>query len=138
MKFISTGTLRYSPKRWKPREGSSPWWLVADCDPDIGKYFRHLYHLSSHRCHKLLRSAWAEHITVIRGEEPPSELRCHWNKYSGSLVEFSVSPILQTNGTFCWLDVSCSILLDLRVELGLPRDPQYPLHLTIGHLQDEH
>jgi hypothetical protein len=131
----SLGSLRYSPKKYKAKEEQN-WWVVLDCDPDIGKYYRHLYHLSSHRCRRLWRPAWAEHVTVLRNEEPPEPFKPLWERYAGETVEFTVSPVLRTNGEFCWLDVTCDFLLDLRVELGLAREPEYPLHLTVGHTNE--
>ena len=49
--FTAQGTLRYSPKR---QSSDQHWWLVLDCDPEIGEYYRHLYHQrrSHHPCYR--------------------------------------------------------------------------------------
>lgn len=127
--YLSSGTLRYSPKTWKKDQ---KWWLVVDCDADIGAYYRHLFYLSSYRCERLTRPAWKEHVTVVRNEEPPEAHKSLWGKYDGQEVVFSLAPISRTDGAFCWLDVTCERLLDIREELGLPREPQYALHLSYG------
>lgn len=130
----SRGTLRYSPKRLGEADKASPnWWLILDCDEGIGKYYRFLYHLSRHRVESLLKPAWASHVTVIRDEEPPDELKPLWEKYAGAVVEFDYDGHVHDNGNYFWIDVDCPQLLDIRVELGLPREPLYPLHLSIGH-----
>lgn len=130
MIYESKGTIRYSPKLLGDRP-SEKWWLVVDCDDNIGKYYRHLFRMACHSTRSLEVPAWRTHITVIRNEEPPHPQ--FWEKYSGE-VQFTYESEPRTNGDYVWLDVQCPFLLDLRQELGLPRNPFYPLHLSIGHL----
>lgn len=132
MIFRSTGVLRYSPKLLGDKS-SSKWWLVVDCDVSIGKYYRHLYKLHTHRCRKLQSPAWKEHITVIRDEEP--SYKEFWGKYAGEIVEFLCESNAEDDGLFAWLPVSCTRLHDIRTELGLPRQSIYPFHLTFGNLK---
>jgi hypothetical protein len=129
--FAITGTLRYSPKLLGGNSPSPNWWLILNCDPEIGKYFRHLHYLHRHRTEKLHRPAWAEHVTVIRNEQPPNPKL--WEAFSGQQVEIKVLLPAQSNGYYVWLPVQCDYLLDLREGLGLPRHPVIPLHLSIGH-----
>lgn len=126
----STGTLRYSPKLLGDR-ASEKWWLVVDCDPELGKYYRHLFWLGAYKTAKVFRPAWREHITVIRNEEPPNVSL--WEKYAGHQVQFQYNARPQTNGDYWWLSVECDQLLEIREELGLPRQPKIPLHLSICH-----
>jgi hypothetical protein len=128
----STGILRYSPQLLGNR--GQKWWLVLDCDPSVGQYYRHLYWLARHRVEKMLRPAWQEHITVVRNEEPP--LQKLWQKHEGLEVGFWYNLLPATNGTYWWLQVECSQLLDIREELGLSRDPEVPLHLSFGHTKE--
>ena len=128
--MISIGTLRYSPKLLGHRL-SEKWWLVLDCDKAIGTYYRDLYRLFHHRTKELIRPAWDSHITVIRNEEPINKEV--WEKYAGKQVEFEYESSLQTDGNYWWLNVVSEELLAARTELGLPRDPQFPLHLSVGH-----
>jgi hypothetical protein len=125
----SIGTLRYSPKLLG--NNSEKFWLVVDCDPTIGLYYRNLYQLFHHKTRQLMRPAWESHITVIRNEEPPrKEL---WEKYSGKQVEFEYEHFVHTDGNYWWVRVLSEELLDIRTELEIDRNPYFPLHLSIGH-----
>jgi hypothetical protein len=131
--FRSVGKLRYSPHLLGVRADSVSWWLVVDCDPDIGRYYRHLFYLTHYKCQKIQSPAWKEHISVIRNEKPKEEKTYLWKKYDGQDVEFWYSPSVRGDGMFYWLDVDCDCLLDIREELGLSRQPEFPLHLTVGN-----
>lgn len=128
----STGTLRYSPK-FSGMRTSSKWWVVIDCDPAIGRYYRNLFYLGNSKTKKLVRPAWKEHISVVRNEEPPEENKFLWEKYNGQELEFQYSSELNSDGHFFWLNVDCDFALELRDELGLSRQPIYPLHMTVGN-----
>lgn len=130
MKSTDIGVLRYSPKLLGTKS-SSKWWLVLDCDPELGKYYRNLFHLTTYRCYKLQRPAWECHITVIRDEEPSNKEL--WEKYNGKEVEFEIVSEAENNGDYHWFSVKCDQLLDIREELGLVREPAIPLHVSIGH-----
>ena len=125
----STGTIRYSPPALGESQGQN-WWIIVDCQAEIGKYYRQLYKGFHWNCRELKKPAWAEHISVGRNEEPPNKE--FWEKYNGQTVDFTYTLQAQTDGVYCWLPVQCDFLLDLRVELGLPREPEFPLHLTFG------
>ena len=129
--YLSTGTLRYSPKLVANR--SEKWWMIIDADPEIGRLYRNLYKNYFYSCKFLQRPSWKEHITIIRDEEPPIAKQALWEKYQGKQIEFRYFPQLRTNGLYFWLDVECEELFQLRTELGLSRDPEVPFHLTIGH-----
>jgi hypothetical protein len=128
------GTLRYSVKR---EGGEQNWWIVLDCDPVLGDYYRHLYLLANHRCEKLQRPFWGAHITVSRNEEPCGDFKCRWMKYEGEKVEFTYVPGVKDNyspdryRSFFWLDVKSPRLMEVRQELGLGA-PSCGFHLTIG------
>lgn len=129
--FESIGILRYSPKRLGDQ--SSPnWWLVIDCDPGLGEYYRHLYWLCQYKCHRLMRPAWKEHVSLIRNERPTKN-DFLWGVYNGHSMAFFYDPEVKTNGEYYWLDVYCPGVRLMRKELGLPEEPEFPLHLTIGH-----
>jgi hypothetical protein len=120
--------MRYSPKLLGA--SSSKWWVVIDCDPNLGKYYRHLFYLMTNRCYKLQRPAWESHITVVRDEEPPNKIA--WEKYNGKEIEFNIIPEVGTNGEYYWFPIECNFALDMRTELGLGL-PEIPLHVSIGH-----
>lgn len=134
MKHHSVGKLRYSVKR---ESSDQNWWVVLDCDPSIGLYYRHLYKLHHNHCHKLQRPFWDAHITVLRNEEPNDEYKHLWGKYEGEEIEFTYQPGVRDNygperyRSFYWLEVQCPRVAEIREELGLA-EPGCDLHLTIG------
>ena len=128
--FQATGRIRYSEHK-----EDAKWWMVVDCDPEIGKYYRSLFAITHYHCKTLFRPAWEAHISVIRGEKPPND-KCHlWRKYDGQLVKYYYDSQARGDDVYVWLDVECDFLLDIREEMGLPRHPMYSLHLTIGNLK---
>lgn len=129
MQFDSSGTFRYSPKLVGCR--SEKWWLVIDCDPEIGRFYRSLYTKFHYDTQFLQRPSWKEHITVVRNEEP--EDKSAWEKYNGQIVKFSYNPVIENDDKYFWLNVKCDFLFEIRLELGLNKDPEFPFHLTIGN-----
>jgi hypothetical protein len=131
MKHTAAGKLRYSPKLLGDRV-SEKWWLVLDVDQAISNLYRHLYWLNNYKCRKLQRPAWGAHISILRNEEPPDEKKFLWEKYAGETLKFEYTTFVKNNGDHWWLPVTCEKALEIRVELGLSRNPYYPLHLTFG------
>lgn len=127
----TTGILRYSPKLLGERS-SDKWWLVLDVDQNISDLYRHLYWLDTYRCKKLQRPAWGAHVSIIRNEEPPKEKQSLWESYADQELELEYTSDVGDNGIHWWLPVFCEKALDIRVELGLPRQPYHPLHMTFG------
>jgi hypothetical protein len=127
-----TGTLNYSPKLLGDRI-SSKWWLTIKCDTGLAKYWRHLYHLHTHRCYRLDPPSWREHVTIIRDEEPAELYRARWEKWAGHEIEFEVIPKVEHNNEYYWLPVICEEAMLIRKELGLA-EPYYPFHFSIGHV----
>jgi hypothetical protein len=135
----SFGTFRYSPKA--KSIPSKKWWLVIDCCPELARYYRNQWNFA-HRfgTRRLYAPAWGAHISVIADELPPASAAAIkdgrqdtiWESHAGEQVKFEYEPKIATNGQYYWLAVRCERALDLRDELGLSREPFYPLHLTIG------
>lgn len=121
--ITSFGKLHYS-------ENVNKWWLVVWCDNQISDYQRHLYYIHHHKCDKLIPPAWQAHITLVRNEEPLE--KSLWRLNQDKIVEFEYDYDIQTDGDYWWLPVYSERFLDLREELGLNRNPEYPLHLSIG------
>lgn len=130
--YKSFATLRYSPKLLGDR-ASDKWWLIADADPELGRYYRHLMYKRRYNTFMLNQPSWNQHITVIRNEEPADEYKVHWEKYNGLKIEFEYNNKIYNNLAYYWVDVSCEQLYDIRLELGLPKEPLYSFHLTIGN-----
>jgi hypothetical protein len=129
--YTSSGILRVDPVASSGLP-IGKWWLILQCDAEIGRYYREMFYAWNRARGRLQRPAWESHISVIRGEEPPKP--DGWSALEGRLVEFRYSPELQTNDEYFWLDVECDELLDIREQLGLPRNPLFDLHLTIGRV----
>lgn len=123
MLFKSSGKIRYST--------TQKYWVMLDADPAIGSYYRNLFNSHHFNCKLINKPSWAEHITVVRNEKPL--YKAAWSFYNKMVVEFEYDSEIKTNGDFCWLDVYCDFLYQIRVELGLERNPEYPFHLTIGN-----
>ena len=137
--FKATGVLRASLK--KPSSDQN-WWMVCDVsDEDIGRYYRHLYWLEHNKCRKLSRPYWGSHITVVRNEEPPNT-NLWWN-YDGEQVEFHYLAGVDDNygperfRSFYWVNVVCPRFEEIRVELGLHKNPDGIYHMTIGSTENE-
>lgn len=130
--FKSIGKLRYSPKLLGNR--NEKWWMVLDCDPEIGRYYRYLFKVGGYK--KLGRPSWKEHITVVRNEEPPDQYKHLWEKYESEVVEFSYNHDIIDNSIYYWLEVQSPRLDEIRVELGLSVIPEFPFHITIGNSLD--
>lgn len=129
----SIGKLVYNPRT---HLASSDRWLVMMCDDEISKYYRHLYskeypYLNGDRSTKLTRPVWGTHLSVIRGEFIPN-FKQLWRLDENKLVEFEYEGGVMDNGEYYWLKARCPYLLDLREKYGLPREPRFGLHLTIG------
>jgi hypothetical protein len=133
------GTFRYSPTNngslLRRDGGTTKWWLVIEVDEEFGRYMRHLFEMWSYRTRFLRAPLWGTHISVIRNEEPP--LKDAWERLEGQEVVFDYDPAVQETDGYLWLGVTCPQALDHRAELGLPREPWPPLHLTIGNLLHE-
>ncbi|HJU39211.1 MAG TPA: hypothetical protein VJ724_06520 [Tahibacter sp.] len=134
--IATTGTLRYSPEirpgsTTRRDGGSTRWWLIVDADPELGRYLRHLYTISEHRIRVLQAPLWGPHVSVIRGEEPAASDA--WGALDGATVEFRYDPLARETDGYVWCPVDCDAVLDLREQLGLTREPNPSLHLTIGN-----
>lgn len=132
MSFKSIGKLIYSPRT---HLASSDRWLVVMCDDEISKYYRHLYskeypYLNSGRSTKLTRPVWGTHISVIRGEKIPNPQI--WRIDENKIVDFTYEAGVIDNQEYFWLKVSCPYLGSLRQKMGLPKEPRFGFHLTIG------
>jgi hypothetical protein len=128
----SIGKLVYSPRT---HLASSDRWLVMMCDDEISRYYRHLFtkdypYLNGSKVGKLTRPVWGSHISVIRGEFIPNFKL--WRLDENKLFEFEYESGVIDNGEYFWLKAKCSVLGDLREKYGLPREPKYGFHLTIG------
>lgn len=123
--FISVGRLHYDENK-----------LIVEADRELGAYYYSLVP-------KFLRinhQRYNPHISVVRKEVPPKME--HWGKYEGEEIEFFYDPFVWSGTVYYWINVFCSRLEEVRLELGLPVASEYTLppegfakcfHLTIGN-----
>lgn len=134
---IITGQLEFAPALDRKgtrvrRDGfTTEWWLIIRCAPDLGRYFRELFALDRYHTTSLQEPLWGTHVSVIRGEMPPSHDQ--WGRLAGQTVELEYTHEPQETAGYVWLPVTCPAALDYRESLGLSREPSLPLHLTIGN-----
>ena len=101
-------------------------WLILQCDIETIKYYQ--YWLKKQGI-LVNTPIWKAHISVVRGEETPGPL----SLYNHEIVEFTYSPDdIGENGDYWWIRIQSSRLEEIRQELHLPAQPEYPLHMTIG------
>lgn len=136
---VLAGTCRFSPPL-DPRGGrvrrdgsTTDWWLILACDPELGRYLRHLYQLDARRMRQLSDPLWGPHVSVVLGEVPTN--LSVWKDREGAPMAFEIVWTPQEIGDYVFFPVRCDAALDYRERLGLPREPKYPLHLTIGNLK---
>ena len=139
---LATGIIRAHPK------DSTTWWMILDCGLGWsllyehwmqkqagGRWVRDRHGKLQYQNARLQRPLWGNHISMIRGEEPRQN-EAAWDHLDGRVVEFRFNPDLGFNQSgdrvYWWLDVECSEIGDLRESFGLDRDPEFPLHLTLG------
>ena len=136
----TTATYRFSPplnrsgKTTRRDGGTTKWWLILECDREIGRYLRHLFEVAAHHTQRLQEPLWGAHVSVVRDEEPPNaEL---WEQLEGRQVCLEYDCEIELVNGFAVAPARCKDALDYREALGLPREPKYPLHLTIGNLRN--
>ena len=132
----TVGTFRFSPEIRKGSHtrrdgGNTLWWLIIDCDPELGRFLRHLFAVAHYRTQSLQPPLWGPHVSVIRGEKPPNPSK--WGELNGATVELEYEPIMRETEGFVWCSVECPQALKIRESFELPRHPEPPLHLTIGN-----
>jgi hypothetical protein len=130
--YYSKGNIYFYPKNYSDTQ-----WAIVNCDPEIVEYY--IYWIKKHYwLEKLQKPKHGSHITTIRGESVSDEIyNSIWTKYQNEEIEFEYTNEISTNGEHFWLPVHCNRLLDIREEMGLVRNPEFSLHLTIARLREE-
>lgn len=126
----SVGVLRYSRG---PHDGFR---LVMDADQAIMDYYRDL--LPPWK--KANPQKYGAHVSVVR-KETPVNLE-FWGRYEGEEIEFNYPGQVFFGTVYCWLNVFCTRLEEVRTELGLSVSAEYTrppegflkcFHLTLGN-----
>ena len=135
--FSSSGTYKYN----KPKPGGN-WWLVIECDTEIGRYYRHLYTTYCIGFQRPIENPgliqipyWPTHISVIKRISPPENKKPLWGKYEGKKVEFLYNHRISNYGSYFATAVICLDAARVVRELGL-FVPPYPFHMTVGNTKN--
>ena len=107
--------------------------MILECDRGIGAYFRQLYEMDSFGVKMLKEPLWGTHVSVIRDEEPEEQSK--WKELEGMTLPIEYSNEVQVFGSYAFVEARCEEALLYREALGLPKLPEYPLHMTIGNLK---
>jgi hypothetical protein len=119
--FKSTGTISLHGDDW----------AIIDVDPEIGRYYLSQFNRSrTVLAGQIMPPKWGPHISVIRGEVVKDKELL--KTFDGKKIVFHYSPQVQWDEKHAYLNVSCDEALNMREAVGLPRNPFYDLHLTIG------
>lgn len=135
----TTGICRFSSPLSRSgsargRDGrTTEWWLILECDREIGRYPRALHWTANHRLRQLSEPLWGTHVSVIRDEVPIHAE--HWKSMERASLEVTYRPRIEFRGSYAFLPADCEPALDYRESLGLPRHPEFPLHMTIGNFK---
>jgi len=127
----STGILRI--ERSIACEGCI--WAYLECCAELGRYYRFAARFLDPQFIRLMKPAWGTHVTVIRREVPKNETKM-WGR-NKSVVTFQYEAPVRSNNKHVWLDVDCEEILDFRESVGLPRNPEFKLHCTVGVMPGE-
>ena len=134
--FKAQALIQYDPAQGNDkafRKGFQSWWLAAMTPPSISYYYAHW--IKKELGWKLNAPLWKSHISIIRGEAPNPSKEYFWKRHQGRKVEFTYSPEVYWSDKYVWLRVESAELEEIRVELGLPRQPRVKFHLTVGNLK---
>ena len=136
---VFSGLCRFSPPldarggRVRRDGSTTDWWLILACDPELGRYLRHLHHLDARRMRQLSDPLWGPHVSVVLGEVPADP--SIWKDREDEPMAFDIVWTPREIGDYVFFPVRCDAALDYRERLGLPREPRHPLHLTIGNFK---
>lgn len=106
------------------------WYARVEFPSDFGRYLRALAKLNR-RSLRLSPPEGGTHITLVKRERPPNEE--FWGKYEGYEVSvYYCVEVGNNKDAYYWLSMNPVFLYEIRKELGLPKYPRGPLHLSYG------
>lgn len=89
--------------------------------------------VGNYRTKSIQSPLWGTHISVIRDEKPL--IMTDWQSLDGLEVKFEYEFTIQETDGYLWVAVKCDEALSHRESLGLSREPEFPLHMTIGNFK---
>ena len=138
--FTSTGIILYDPPRPGMKRKTKNW-VIIKVDREITRYFRYWVNKQFNPLElpelDIKQPSWDAHISVVRGERIDPSKQHLWKKHQGQKVTFTYDlNVHQASKEHFWIvDARCSLIDDIRNELGLKTFYRY--HLTIGRYSNE-
>lgn len=105
--FVTRGRCRFAPPldrsgRTQRRDGeSTEWWMILECDRDLGRYYRALYATAHYQISQLQEPLWRTHVTVVRGEVPLNEE--HWRACEDAEMEIAYGSSIEIHRAYAGL-----------------------------------
>lgn len=138
-----SGVIVYDPYRGEMKKRTNSW-CVVEVDREVTRYFR--WWMSYQKHIHLQPPSWDAHISIVRGERIDPSAQHLWKKHHGQRVNFFYEHVgaFQTarsgfrgspdDGDYYWVDVECSLMDNIRKELGLRQG--WKFHLTFGRTHE--
>jgi len=138
--MILHGNIQFDPTPITKKHINQSNWkrtaIITFDGSDLSDYYRwFIVKRYGLQLNKVLRES---HITFINDRYNDDN---KWNyikhKYEGVSVEMSIDLDVRANESHWWFRVQpIALLSDIRLELGLTPNPYYPMHLTIGRVNN--
>ncbi len=130
-KYVFSPALSPDGNRVRRDGTTTDWWLIIQCDRELGRYLRHLYKLEFPSSGNIGEPLWGAHVSIVQNEKPPN-LK-HWQDRDNQEVTLEYEQVSQETDGYIYHAVVCEEALNYRELLGLSKNPKFPLHLTIGN-----
>lgn len=139
MVIETTGILNFSPPEKTRKHLSQKEWkrhALIETDCDLERYYA--WFLEKRFNLKLNKTLRGTHISFIADRYSDTG---KWEevskKYHNTPITFYYEIEPRSNIEHWWLRVHCPQAEDIREELGLPREPYHPFHLTLGFANEK-
>ena len=133
------GILDFNPINWtKKHESQASWKKVAviktDCELD--RYYA--WFLVKRFNLTLNKNLRGSHVTFINDKVNFERFDQVAKMFQGKEIDFYLELEPKSNGEHWWLRVYCPDAENIRDIMGLPRDPYFGLHFTLGHVNEKY
>jgi hypothetical protein len=128
------GILDFTPEDVTRKHKSQSSWkrtaiIKTDCDLDI--YYA--WFLKKRFNLELNKNLRRTHISFINDKMGKSIFDEASKVFNGKEIDFYIEIEPRSNAEHWWLRVHCPDAENIREACGLPREPYFGLHLTLGH-----
>lgn len=133
------GTINFFPPNETKKHNNQSEWkkhALIETECDLERYYA--WFLEKRFSLKLNKTLRGTHISFIADRYSDKE---KWDmtakKYHGKSITFYYEIEPRSNVEHWWLRVHSPDAEDIREELGLPREPFHPFHLTLGYANNK-